>query len=274
MIDDRRYYIYIISDGTGETAERVVRAALLQFRLRSVALKRIPNIRTEEQMAQVLGEAAEKKAMVVYTIVSTARRELFINEAERLAIPTVDVIGPTMFTLSSFFEASPEEKPGLFPEIDEDYFSRIDAMNFAVKHDDGQGLRGLAKADIVIVGPSRTSKTPTSVYLAQKGWWVANIPLVKGLDPPIELFELDQSRVVALIIDAERLSRYRTSRITQMKSPQASSYADLGNVAQEVEWARDLYRKNPQWYVIDISGKAVEEVAGEIVSVMNRRGIR
>ncbi|MDH4101212.1 MAG: kinase/pyrophosphorylase [Nitrospirota bacterium] len=274
MSDDRRYYLYIISDGTGETAERVVRAALLQFRHRNVALKRIPNIRTEEQMAQVLGEAAEKKAMVAYTIVSSERREIFIHEAERLAIPTVDVIGPTMFTLSEFFETSPEEKPGLFPEIDEDYFSRIDAMNFAVKHDDGQGLRGLGKADIVIVGPSRTSKTPTSVYLAQKGWWVANVPLVKELDPPIELFELDQSRIVALMIDAERLSRYRASRIAQMKSPQASSYAELCNVAQEIEWARDLYRKNPQWYVIDISGKAVEEVAGEIVTVMNRRGIR
>lgn len=273
MGDSRRYYIYIISDGTGETAERVVRAALLQFKQRDVALKRIPNIRTEEQMAQVLSEAAEKKALVAYTIVSSSRREVFIQEAERLAIPTVDVIGPTIFTFSEFFKASPEEKPGLFPQIDEEYFTRIEAMNFAVKHDDGQGLRGLGRADIVIVGPSRTSKTPTSVYLAQKGWWVANVPLVKGLDPPIELFELDQSRIVALLIDAERLSRYRLSRLAQMKSPRAFSYADLAHVSDEVEWVRELYRRNSQWYVIDITGKAVEEVAGEIVSVMNRRGI-
>lgn len=273
MGEGKRYHVYIISDGTGETAERVVRAALLQFKQRNVALKRIPNIRTEEQMTQVLHEAAEKRALVAYTIVSSLRREVFIREAERLAIPTVDVIGPTIFTLSEFFKASPEEKPGLFPQIDEEYFTRIEAMNFAVKHDDGQGLRGLGRADIVIVGPSRTSKTPTSVYLAQKGWWVANVPLVKGIDPPLELFELDQSRIVALVIDAERLARYRLSRLAQMKSPHAASYADLAHVSDEVEWVRELYRRNSQWHVIDITGKAVEEVAGEIISVMTRRGI-
>lgn len=274
MSDNRRYYIYIISDGTGETAERVMRSALLQFKLRDVALKRVSNIRTEEQMSQILEEVAAKGALVAHTIVSADRKEQFMREAERLSIPTVDVIGPAIFALSSFFGASPEEIPGLFPQIDENYFSRIDAMNFAVKHDDGQGLRGIGRADIVIVGPSRTSKTPTSVYLAQKGWWVANVPLIKGIDPPLELFELDQSRIVALTIDAERLARYRLSRLAQMNSPQLPFYADLGSVSEEVEWVRDLYRKNPQWYIVDITGKAVEEVAGEILAVMNRRGIK
>ena len=165
--------------------------------------------------------------------------------------------------------APSREKPGLLQRIDTDYYKRMEAVNFTVKHDDGQETRYLHKADLVLVGVSRSSKTPLSMYLAHKGYKVANVPLVRGIDPPEELFQIDQSKIVGLTIDTRRLVEIRTSRLINMRQSPRGSYADYQQVEDEIAYSRQLYRQHPEWMVIDITNKSVEEASSEIMRRFN-----
>jgi len=257
-------YVYLLSDATGETVEKIVDAALTQFPKGMVLLKRVGNVRTKERIINTLDEAEKKGGMVVYTIVNQEFALLVHEECEARGIPSIDLLTPLLMKLSGCVGLPPKEMPGLFHGINEKYFQRIEAVEFSVQHDDGQELRSLHFADIVLAGVSRTSKTPLSMYLAHSGFKVANVPIVMGVDPPIELFEVDPKRVVGLIIDPQRLTELRIARLKYLNQSIKTDYADYDQIVDEIHHAKTLYRQNG-WIVINVSGKAVEETANEIL---------
>jgi regulator of PEP synthase PpsR (kinase-PPPase family) len=266
-------YIWVISDGSGSTAERVLQASLVQFGDEKVKVERIPDIRTSEQIKRIVNTAAKKKGLVAYTLVTPELRKEIVTRANELSVPTVDLLGPLLTTLTSFLAAPPESKPGLLGELDHHYFKRIDAVGFTVKHDDGHGLHDLRKADMLILGVSRTSKTPLSMYLAyNKGLLVANIPIILGLDPPTEIFKIDQRRIVGLTINPDLLVSLRQTRLAQMIHSDIN-YGDARHVIEELTYSHQIFRKNPKWPVIDITGKAVEEMANEVCSLLINRSV-
>jgi len=256
--------VYLLSDATGETAEKIVMAALKQFGEKKVQVKRVSNVRTKNQVYEALDEALAQQGAVVYTLVNRELAQLVHDECASLGLPSIDLITPLLMKLSEFFGRSAGETPGLLHGVDEDYFRRVEAVEFTVKHDDGQETRNLAKADIILTGVSRSSKTPLSIYLAHRGWKVANVPLVKGIDPPAELFQVDPRRVVGLLIDPQRLVELRAARLRNLGQDPKAAYADYEEIEEELRHARALFRRNP-WVVIDVSGKAVEETANEVL---------
>lgn len=257
--------IYIISDSTGETAERVIRAALSQFSDETVRVHRLFQIRNESDVQQAMSLVIQEPGMVAYTLVDSHLAQAVARISEEHGIFAVDLIGGLIYNLSRYLGAASLGKPGLLHRIDTDYYRRMEAVNFTVKHDDGQETRYLHKADLVLVGVSRSSKTPLSMYLAHKGYKVANVPLVMGIDPPEELFQIEQSKIVGLVIDPKRLVEIRTSRLINMRQSPRGSYADYHLVEEEVAFCKRLYRKHPEWTVINVTNKSVEEAAFEIM---------
>jgi regulator of PEP synthase PpsR (kinase-PPPase family) len=195
--------------------------------------------------------------------------EFLGNEVELYGLEALDLMSLLIYKFAEIFGIPPQKQPGLLYEINSEYFKRVEAVNFTVKQDDGQELRNLCKADMVLIGVSRTSKTPLSMYLAHKGYKVANVPLVKGIDPPMEIFEIDQKKVVALAIDAKRLVELRSARLRNLRQNPRGSYADFEAIAEELDWCRQLYRKHPEWQIIDVTNKSVEESASEILRKLN-----
>ncbi|OGT97510.1 MAG: phosphoenolpyruvate synthase regulatory protein [Geobacteraceae bacterium GWC2_48_7] len=257
--------IYIISDSTGETAERVIRAALSQFYDEPVRIHRLFQIRNESDINQAMSLVIQDPGMVAYTLVDTHLSQIVSTVSEEHGIFAVDLIGGLIYSLSRYLGVASMEKPGLLHRIDTDYYRRVEAVNFTVKHDDGQETRYMHKADLVLVGVSRSSKTPLSMYLAHKGYKVANVPLVLGIEPPEELFQIDQKRIVGLVIDPKRLVEIRTSRLINMRQSPRGNYADYHLVEEEVAFCKQLYRKHPEWMVINVTNKSVEESAFEIM---------
>ena len=247
-------YIWVISDGSGSTAERVLQASLVQFGHEDVEVERIPDVRAREQIRKIVNTAAKKRGLVAYTLVAPQLRKEIATRANELTVPTVDLLGPLLTTLTTFLAYSPESKPGLLGERDHHYFKRIDAVGFTVKHDDGHGLHDLRRADIVIVGVSRTSKTPLSMYLAyNKGLLVANIPIILGLDPPSEFFKIDQKKIVGLTINPDLLISLRQTRLAQLAHADIN-YGDAKHVIEELKYSHQIFRENPKWSVINITG--------------------
>jgi regulator of PEP synthase PpsR (kinase-PPPase family) len=256
--------IYLLSDATGETAEKMVMAALTQFRDKPARLTRINNVRTKNQVYEALDDALSVNALIVYTIVNRDLAQLVHDECDGFGLVSIDLLTPLLMKVAHCFGRSPKETPGLLHGVDEAYFRRIEAIEFTVKHDDGQEPRNLYLADIVLVGISRTSKTPLSIYLAHRGWKVANVPLVKGIDLPEELFEIDPKRIAALIIDPQRLVEVRAARLRNLGQDPRAAYADYEEIEEELKYAKKFFRKYP-WTVIDVSSKAVEETANEVL---------
>ncbi len=256
--------IYLLSDATGETAEKMVTAALTQFRDKPIRFKRISNVRTKNQVYEALDDALNQRALVVYTIVNRELGQLVHDECDSLGLASLDLLTPLLLKVAQHVGRSPGETPGLLHSVDDAYFKRIEAIEFTVKHDDGQEPRNLHQADVVLAGVSRTSKTPLSIYMAHRGWKVANVPLVKGIDPPPQLFEVDPKRVAGLVIDPHRLAEVRASRLRNLGQDPRVAYADLEGIDEEIRFARDLYRRN-KWVVVDVTGKAIEETANEVL---------
>ncbi|KPL03449.1 MAG: hypothetical protein AMJ73_07110 [candidate division Zixibacteria bacterium SM1_73] len=261
-------YIWVISDGSGSTAERVLQASLVQFEQENVIVERIPDVRTKGQIKDIIERASKHKGLVAYTLVSTKLRNEIATRSNEYNVPTVDLLGPLLTSLSNFLASSPEAKPGLLDKLDHHYFKRIDAVGFAVKHDDGQRLEDLRRADVVITGVSRTSKTPLSMYLAYNmGLLVANIPIVLGLDPPTELFKIHQKKIVGLTVKPDLLVSLRQTRLAQLAHADIN-YGDAKHVKDELKYSHEIFRKNPKWSLIDITGKAIEEMANEVCSLI------
>ena len=263
--------IVVISDATGETAEKVVRAALLQFGDVSCDVRLYSRVRLENELEKIIERAAELRAMVVFTVVNSAERELLRKLCDHLNVDAIDLIGGLMGKMAAFLEAQPSGVPGLLHAVGEDYYRRIEAVEFAVTNDDGSEPRNLPKAELVLVGISRTSKTPLSTFLAQKGLRVANVPLVLGVDPPSELEQVDSRKVYGLTIQAESLVRIRQARLAHLGMPPDSSYGVRDHIQREIAFAQDIFRRHPDWPVLDVTAKAIEETAADFLRIMRGR---
>ncbi|MDG2050658.1 MAG: kinase/pyrophosphorylase [Myxococcota bacterium] len=255
--------VYVVSDGTGDTASAAVRASMLQFGT-PWRLRVFPDTRRPSEVRRVIGLAAEAGALVVFSLVEHKVVEALRVEASNQGVATVDLLGPLINKLAQRLHSEPSHQPGLLHGIGGDYFSRIEAVEFAVHHDDGANFHTLYQADIVLTGVSRTSKTPLSMYLAQRGYKTGNVPLVPRVDPPKELLELDKRKVFGLLIDPQALTTIRQARLRAIRASPRTAYTDIEAVSTEVERAQRLYRRNG-WRSIDITGKAVEENASRIL---------
>ena len=257
------FEVFVVSDGTGDTGTATVRAAMLQFRS-PWRLRVFGEIRRTADVKRVIGLAAEANALVVFSLVERNMVDAFHREAKEHGIVAVDLLGPLIARVAQRLHAEPKHQPGLLHGISEDYFSRIDAVEFAVNHDDGANVQTLYDADIVLAGVSRTSKTPLCMYLAQRGYKTGNVPLVPRVEPPKELLELDSQKVFGLLIDAAELLTIRQARLRAIKASPTSEYTDIDAVTEEVERARLICRRNG-WRIVDVTGKAVEEKAARLI---------
>jgi regulator of PEP synthase PpsR (kinase-PPPase family) len=242
-------------------------AALLQFDL-PVMIIRIPHLRSVEQVNEVVADAARNHSMIVYTLVSVELRQAVHIAGMERGVIVVDLLGGLLSKLQDFLHRTPWGRPGLLYQTDTGYYQRVDAMEYTVQHDDGQKVDDLCDADLVLVGPSRTSKTPVSFYLAYRGWKVANVPIVLGLEPPEPLRGLDPRRVVGLTTDPQRLALIRQERLKNMGAQTSSAtYADLRHIQQEVRYSLRLCKMH-RWPVVNVTGKAVEETAHEVINLV------
>jgi regulator of PEP synthase PpsR (kinase-PPPase family) len=263
--------IDILSDSTGETAEKVVRAAMLQFPKSGGHLRLHTRVRTREAVRPVLEGAAKDGALVVFTVVNPELREYIHALSHELKVEAVDLIGSLIGKLGVFLEQQSINTPsGMLPLTDE-YFRRIEAVEFAVKSDDGKEPRNFKKADLVLCGVSRTSKTPLSTLLAQRGLKVANHPIVMGVRIPPELDDAPQDRVVGLTIEVDQLVEIRKARLKQLGMPMDAGYGLREQVKQELEYARQVFAKHPSWPVIDVTGRAIEETAVIVLESLKLR---
>lgn len=271
MTTENPAQIFLLSDGTGETVENTVKAALTQYMKESVRLRKFKNLRSPDAVMPILDEARRLGAIVVYTMVHPQVRAALSEGVKERDLTAVDLLGPMLSAFSNHLKSMPASIPGLLHEVNEDYFKRIEAIEFTVKHDDGAVPEDLDRADIVLVGVSRTSKTPLSVFLAHKGYKVANVPLVKGIEPPEHLFKIDQRKIIGLTIDPESLSEIRRQRLQRMGKDLSDSYANISMIRGEMEWALEVFARHRRWPVFDVTNKALEETATEIEKVLLQR---
>ncbi|SDW79499.1 pyruvate, water dikinase regulatory protein [Paenibacillus sp. CF384] len=255
--------IYICSDAVGETAEAVVKAAMRQFAFEDVKLIRCGHIRSEDEIVHIVGDAAGAGGFIAYTLVQPELRETMREEALLKGVRAIDVLGPMMQAFIDTFNDSPKRQPGLLHTLDDDYYRRIEAIEFAVKYDDGKDTKGLLLAEVVIIGVSRTSKTPLSIYLAHKGIRVANLPLVPEVKVPQELYQ-GKRLVVGLTMQPKKLSGIRTERLKAMGLPFSAKYASSERIDAELAYAHSVM-KSLNCPVIDVTEKAIEETAGIII---------
>ncbi len=265
------YTVYILSDGTGETAATMIRAALVQYSNKDINIVRCKNIRNEAQAEAIIEECFERRGMIAYTVASPHMRSKIRDMASSKGIPYFDLLGPLLSTLDTYFGVHSESNVGVLRAVDESYFKRIEAIEYTVKHDDGKTFAELDKADIVLVGISRTSKTPLSIFLSHKGWKVANVPLVLDTPLPEELFKVDQRRIVGLIIDMDSLQRIRKSRLEKFGQDTGGSYASMANISKEIDYAEKIFKQNRRWPVFNVTERALEETASEIVRIIAAR---
>ncbi|RMI13919.1 MAG: kinase/pyrophosphorylase [Calditrichaeota bacterium] len=263
--------IFVVSDGTGGTAEQAIKAALTQFEEVEVEFIRRPEVRTEAQVRQVVEEAARTGALIVHTLVSETLRETMLRLGREHNVETIDIMGPLLSRLSHRFATAPTGKPGMFQQINKDYFRRIEAIEFAIRHDDGQRVQEIDRAEIVLIGVSRTFKTPLSIYLAYKGWFVANVPIVLGVQPPAILFELPPEKVFCLDTNPRQLAQLRQAR-QEFFGDALMEYASFEYVQLELMHARDIFHRQPRWTIINVTGKSIEEIAHEILLIKKQNG--
>lgn len=254
--------IHVLSDSLGETGEMVARAAVAQFRPGAFRIERLPKVTSSEQLRESVTTHCGKHCIFLYTLVNEALR----CEMEKLCeegVRGVDLLGPAVDMLSMVTDRDPAGEAGTIRRTDQDYFDRIEAMEFAVKHDDGRNPEGLLEADVVLIGVSRTSKTPLAMYLAFKGHRAANVPLAKGIAPPDELFEVDPRKLFGLVTDVQVLLEIRTARMRELGT-WVPGYAEMESIEQELEEARALMRRLG-CLVVHTDERAVEESAQEII---------
>ncbi len=264
--------VFVVSDSIGETAEFVVKAVASQYNSGHVEIRRIPFVYEEEAVMEIVEEASEFKSIIAYTLVLSELKSVLEKAAGDKGIPTVDILGPMMNAFSDIMPWGPRLEPGLMRRLDEEYFHRIAAIEFAVKYDDGKDPRGLLRADVVLIGVSRTSKTPLSMYLAHKRKKVANFPLVPEIEPPEELFMIPTSKVVGLTIKPQQLNEIRVERLKTLGLTTNANYANMERILEELDYS-EKYMKKIGCPIFDVSNKAVEEVANYILHFIKRREV-
>lgn len=260
--------VYVVSDSIGDTAEFVVKAVASQYDTGRVKMRRVPFVEDREQIHAVFKEAAENKAIIAYTLVVPELRRAIEEEAAAHGdVYTADILGSLIEAFNRVTSQQPVFEPGKMRRLDENYFRRVEAVEFAVKHDDGKDPRGLLKAEVVLIGISRTSKTPLSMYLAHQGLKAANLPLVPEVELPEELFWIDPQKIVGLVIDPYQLRAIRKERLKSLGLEDDASYIAVERIEEELAYARRVMKKIG-CTVFDVSNKAVEEVASRIIQVI------
>ena len=260
--------IYIVSDSVGETAESVAKATIAQFD-EDIEITRIPFVRHTEQIKRIVQDASESGAMICHTLVSMELRETFERFAKNAGVAYVDILGPMLKTLETITTTKPKLKPGMIHRLDEEYIKKVEAIEFAVKYDDGKIPSGFEKADIVLIGVSRTSKTPLSMYMAHKRIKVANLPLVPEVNLPEEIFRVPPHRIIGLIIDPYKLNGIRTERMKALGFSGVANYTDITRIQDELVYAKEVMRRL-HCTVIDVSDKAIEETASKIMAIVEK----
>ena len=266
----KEFYVFVVSDSTGETAEKVARAALSQFSIPDVHLKRFLLVESELKLREIIAEAVEKKALVIFTLVRDGLRNIMLQESVENGIESIDIIGPVLNSISNILNLSPVKKPGLIHRINDEYFKRIDALEYAVKHDDGQRTDGIPEADALILGVSRTSKTPLCLFLAQRGFKAANIPIIDSRSIDDVVYKIPKEKIFGLVSDPVRVSSLRKERLKRMGLPLSQDYVSKESIEKEIAHSRAIYSKLDA-YVIDITDKSIEEVAADIISRINNK---
>ena len=264
------FHVHLVSDSTGETLNAMSKAVCARFDDVLPIEHMYPLMRSQRQLERVLGEVEAAPGVVIHTIVDRELRTSLEAGCRAVEAPCIAALDPMTAALGRYLGAQLTTKIGVQHTLDTDYFNRIEALNYAIGHDDGQGGQDLASADVVLVGVSRTSKTPTCIYLAHRGVRAANVPLVPGSEPPEELTSLRNTLVVGLVVSPDRLIQIRRNRLLSLNEARESSYIDQAAVREETIRARRLFEKHG-WPVIDVSRRSVEETAAAVINLMNAK---
>ena len=263
-------HVFVVSDGTGGTAKQAIRAALVQFEFTKVEIHIRPNVRSEQQVKEIILEAFLIQGLIIHTLVSKKLRHLILDQGRLYELRTIDLMGPLLAQLSSHFEDAPSEKPGIYYKLNRAYFQRIEAVEFTLRHDDGQHVDELESADIVLLGVSRTFKTPLSVYMAHRGWRVANVPIVLNLPVPVIVFKLPPERIFCLTTISSRLAELRQARDKYLGG-YTGSYSSRSHVQKELNYASRIYSTHPKWTIVNVTNKPIEEICSEILTKIRKR---
>lgn len=263
--------VYILSDSIGETGEVVVKAAASQFDSGRIDIRRVPYLFSTQQIEDALLEAKEAGGIVVYTLVRPDLKSFLENKGIEFNLACVDIMGPLIDALKTISGLPPRYEPGLIRKIDQAYLDKVEAIEFAVKFDDGKEPRGLLRADLVLIGISRSSKTPLCMYLAHKGIKAANVPLVPDVAPPPELFQVPAKKIVGLTIKPSLLLEIRKERLKTMGLSPSAGYANMERILAELDYAAEIMRKIG-CRVIDVTNRAMEETAGKLLEIY-RKGV-
>lgn len=265
--------MFVVSDSLGETGAIVTNAAISQFRSKKFNIRRFPYIFNMEQLKIILDEAAHaENAMVVYTIVDKILIEYIKEYVEASGLTAIDLMTPLFEVIKQKTGVSPSREPGIIRKLDDSYFKKVAAIEFAVKYDDGRDPRGIEKADLVLLGVSRTSKTPLSMYLANRNIKVVNIPLVVEVEPPKLIYEIPSKKIIGLTNSPEKLNEIRMERLKALGLGSRANYANMERILDELEYA-DKIMKRIGCPIIDVSNKAIEETTEIILNLLRKNGI-
>ncbi|UCE59812.1 MAG: kinase/pyrophosphorylase [Phycisphaerales bacterium] len=263
MSEEKLHTVYLVSDGTCRTCEQVIKATLVQFE-EDVHIVRKAKVRRPKTVWDLVKRAADDGALVFYTLVVDQARDAMQEAARHYMVPVVDLLGPVLVSLYDLFQLTRRPKPGILYKSNQEYYDRIDAVEYTIHHDDGVGIRELGDADVILVGVSRASKSTTCFYLAYRGIRAANVPLFPDSPPPPELLKVDQRRVIGMMVNPHRLRVVREARLRSWGADVHDEYADRGNIARELRAVNELIAKYG-WRSVDVSYKAVEEIASEVL---------
>jgi regulator of PEP synthase PpsR (kinase-PPPase family) len=261
--------IYIVSDSVGETAELVAMAAASQFNHGGIDIRRVPYVNDAHEIPEIVEEASNFNSLIGYTLVIPELREALVREAAKYNIPTVDILTPMLDALETVIHRKPKLEAGLVRRMDDEYFRKVEAIEFAVKYDDGKNPRGVIRADLVVIGVSRTSKTPLCMYLAHQRLKVANVPLVPEVAPPKEIYQLQPNKLIGLTIKPKQLHDIRRERLNSLGLTSNADYASMERILKELEYAEGIMKK-AGCTIIDVTNRAVEETATRVMEIYYR----
>ena len=264
--------IYVISDGTGRTAQQAVKAALTQFRESNPEIKRYGNILETEQVQWIVEHAKAENAIIIHTLVTDKLREELVKSARFHNVEQIDLMGPLLHRLSDQLSTHPSEEPGLYRTLSDSYFRKIETMQFAFKHDDGKRVDTIGQAEIILLGVSRTFKTPLSIYLAFRGWYVANVPIILDLPIPKEVLQISGQKIFCLTTYPTRLAQLRRAREEHLGGI-TGNYADPVYVRKEINYANRIFNAHSEWRKVNVTSKSIEEIAAEIIALLPKKMI-
>jgi len=268
---NEKYNVYLVSDSTGETLDRIFLSLKSQFANFEYKKKEFAFVRTEQQIDKIIAECNQiENCLILYTIVETKLAKYVANKSDENKIPCFGILGNLILSFSKLLNQKAIHKPSAQHVLDEDYYKRIEAIQFTMTHDDGKKVDDLNSADVILLGVSRTSKTPTSIYLANRGYKTVNVPLVLDQKIPNGLESNKMSCIIGLVADAERLADIRRNRVAIMKDHSLKEYTDLNFIKEEVENSKKLFKRN-NWPIIDVTRRSVEETAASILKIIEIR---